>query len=59
MSISEHKLLEHAFNIGIFVKKMCSYDTKTAHYCQENEDGQDINSLISYIQGLDYTRMLK
>lgn len=37
---------------------MCSYDTKTAHYCQENEDGQDVNSLICYIQGLDYTRKL-
>jgi hypothetical protein len=52
----EHKLIEHAFNIGMFVKKMCSYDNKTAKFCLENTDGQDTNSLINYIQGLDYTR---
>lgn len=40
----------------MFVKKMCSYDTKTAKFCQESE-GQDDTSLVNYIQGLDYTRM--
>jgi hypothetical protein len=38
----------------MFVKKMCSYDTKTAKFCQESE-GQDESSMINYIQGLDYT----
>lgn len=40
----------------MFVKKLCSYDTKLAKFCQEG-DGQDVTSLVVFIQGLDYTCM--